>query len=255
MSCCIASMTCQAPRCCSMLVIRVLYCWASSSARGPRLVSSITVPSTHSAAPGPVVPEPILTLAMPRTTAPGCPPGSRPTCSTTASVPTPASPRSASRGTTSTRAFVSERMPGTCRDGIRAASMAAPTSGCDVSSGTTIPGSTTSSSTGSTGSVSVSLIDGLQSLSHTHSRKKSPDKFPPGVRPERYAPGVPARAPGRPAPRPPHRSRSLTGPKYPAGLPCRRKPSRSWRSLPCRRRGLMIMNRSGAQEPWIRSRS
>ena len=40
---------------------RDLYCWASSSARAPRPVSSTTVPSTHSAAPGPVVPEPILT--------------------------------------------------------------------------------------------------------------------------------------------------------------------------------------------------
>jgi hypothetical protein len=56
--------------------------------------------------------------------------------------------------------------------------MAALTSACDVSSGTTIPGSTTSSSSGSTGSVSVSLINDLQSLSHTHSRKKSPPKFP-----------------------------------------------------------------------------
>src|SRR5690349_7949351 len=196
-----------------MLVTRVLYCWASSSARGPVLVSSTTLPSTHSAAPGPVVPEPILTLAVPRTTAPGCPPGSRPTCSTTASVPTPASPRSASLGTSSTRAFASERMPGTCRDGIRAASMAAPTSGCDVSSGTTIPGSTTSSSTGSTGSVSVSLIDGLQSLSHTHSRKKSPQKFPLGVRPERYAPGYRLGCPGRLASRPLHGLRSLRRPR------------------------------------------
>src|SRR4029077_20244176 len=79
-----------------------------------------------------------------------------------------------------------------------------PTSGCDVSSGTTIPGSTTSSSTGSTGSVSVSLIDGLQSLSHIHSRKKSPQKFPLGFRPKRYAPGVPAwptRSPPQPPPR------------------------------------------------------
>src|SRR5260370_2340652 len=87
-------MTCQAPRCCSMLVIRDLYCWASSSARGPPPVSSTTVPSTHSAAPGPVVPEPILTRAVPRTTAPGCPPGSRPTSSTTATLPTPPNPRS-----------------------------------------------------------------------------------------------------------------------------------------------------------------
>ena len=137
---------------------RVLYCWASSSARGPPPVSSITVPWTQSAAPGPVVPEPILTRATPRTSAPGCPPGSRPTCSTVASVPTPASPRSGSRGTSSTRALASERMPGTCRDGIRAASIAALTSGCDVSSGTTIPGRTTWSSSGRTGSVSVSLI-------------------------------------------------------------------------------------------------
>ena len=190
-------MTCQAPRCCSMLVIRDLYCWASSSACGPAPVSSTTVPSTHSAAPGPVVPEPILTRDVPRTTAPGCPPGSRPTCSTTARVPTPASPRSASRGTSSTRAFISERMPGTCRDGIRAASMAAPTSVCDVSSGTTMPGSTTSSSSGSTGSVSVSLIDGLQSLSHTHSRKKSPVLFPLPVRPQR-SPREPPGAASRP---------------------------------------------------------
>src|SRR6266566_3411778 len=250
-------MTCHAPRCCKIPVTRDLYCWASSSARVPRPVSSITVPSTHSAAPGPVVPEPILTLAVPRTTAPGCPPGSRPTCSTTASVPTPASPRSASLGTSSTRAFISERMPGTCRDGIRAASMAAPTSGCDVSSGTTIPGSTTSSSTGSTGSVSVSLIDGLQSLSHTHSRKKSPQKFPLGVRPKRYAPGYRRTRPadrsgaavlglrasaqgcarlGHPAPRP--RQRTLHD--HEASLVCwDQKSSRSWRTP-----------RSAAEFPW-----
>ena len=137
---------------------RVLYCWASSSARGPRPVSSTVVPWTQSAAPGPVVPEPILTRDTPRTSAPGWPPGSRPTCSTVASVPTPASPRSGSRGTSSTLAVASERMPGTCLDGIRAASIAALISGCDVSSGTTIPGRTTSSSSGRTGSVSVSLI-------------------------------------------------------------------------------------------------
>ena len=136
-----------------------LYSFASSSARGPWPVSSMTVPSTHSAAPEPVVPEPIRTREIPRRTAPGSPPGSRPSWSTTASVPTPASPRSASLGTSRTRGLASDRIPGTrAAAGMRAASIAARTSCGDVSSGTTIPGRTTSSSRGSTGSVSCSLI-------------------------------------------------------------------------------------------------
>ena len=181
-----------------------LYSRPARGARpGRRRARSTASASTHSAAPGPVTPVPIRARAVPRTTAAGLAAGQPADLLDHGDRADAREPASASRGTSSTRAFVSERMPGTCRDGIRAASMAAPTSGCDVSSGTTIPGSTTSSSTGSTGSVSVSLIDGLQSLSHTHSRKKSPDKFPPGVRPERYAPGTGPRAPpAAPAPRP-----------------------------------------------------
>ena len=61
--------------------------------RAPCPVSSMTVPSTQSAAPGPVVPWPIFTRETPRRTAPGSPPGIRPTCSITASVPVPAARR------------------------------------------------------------------------------------------------------------------------------------------------------------------
>ncbi len=47
-------------------------------------------PSTHSAAPGPVVPAPIRTRRRPRISAPASPPESRPTCSTVPSTPIPA---------------------------------------------------------------------------------------------------------------------------------------------------------------------
>ena len=92
---------------------RDLYSLASSSARGPRPVSSIAVPSTQSAAPGPVVPEPIFTRETPRSTAPGSPPGSRPTCSIDGQRADAGQPRSPIRGTSSTRALSSERIPGT----------------------------------------------------------------------------------------------------------------------------------------------
>src|SRR5579862_6829718 len=89
-------------------------------------------------------------------------------------------------------------MPGTCadRDGTRAASIAAPTSGCDVSSGTTIPGRTTSSSRGSTGSVSVSVIDGLQKLESLALKKEEPSSISAACSPAAIAP----RRPGTAAP-------------------------------------------------------
>src|ERR1700722_14259963 len=154
------STTCHWPRCWRTATIRDLYSLASSVARAPCPVSSITVPSTQSAAPGPVVPWPIFTRETPRRTAPGSPPGIRPTCSITASVPVPARPRLAIRGTRSTWDFSSERMPGPRPSPalLRAASTAPLTSASVSSMGTTMPGRTTSSSSGSTGSVSVSLI-------------------------------------------------------------------------------------------------
>ncbi len=48
---------------------------------------SISVASTQSAAPGPVVPVPIVARAVPRSTAPAWPPGRRPSCSIVAMVP------------------------------------------------------------------------------------------------------------------------------------------------------------------------
>src|SRR6202789_1852949 len=150
---------CHCPRCWRTPTIRDLYSLASSVARAPCPVSSLTVPSTQSAAPGPVVPWPIFTRDPPRRTAPGSPPGLRPTCSITASVPVPAS-RPAILGTRSTWDLSSERIPGPRPSPalLRAASTAPLTSASVSSMGTTMPGRTTSSSSGSTGSVSVSLI-------------------------------------------------------------------------------------------------
>ncbi len=113
--------------------------------------SSATVPCTHSAAPGPTVPAPILTRDTPRITAPGLPFGSRPSCSTTPRVPTGAY-LPAIRGTSSSWGG----SPSFAVD--FAASIEARTSVSEVSIGTTIVGSTTSSSSGSTGNVRFSLI-------------------------------------------------------------------------------------------------
>src|SRR5580692_1501708 len=153
------STTCHWPRCWRTATSSDLYSLASSVARAPCPVSSITVPSTQSAAPGPVVPWPIFTRDTPRRTAPGSPPGIRPTCSITARVPVPAS-RPAILGTRSTWDLSSERIPGPRPSPalLRAASTAPLTSASVSSMGTTMPGRTTSSSSGSTGSVSVSLI-------------------------------------------------------------------------------------------------
>ncbi len=68
-----------------------------------------------------------------------------------------------SRGTSSTRGLAAERIPGTSGrlSAARAASMAARTSPSDMSSGTTIAGSTTASSSGSTGRFKVSAMTGI----------------------------------------------------------------------------------------------
>ncbi len=105
------------------------------------------------------MPAPIVTLAVPRRTAPGLPFGSRPSCSTTASVPTGAY-LPPIRGTSSSRGLASPSRPGgdppdSAAAAALAAAIEARTSGSDASSGTTIVGSTTSSSSGSTGSVRV----------------------------------------------------------------------------------------------------
>jgi hypothetical protein len=109
--------------------------------------SSWTSACTHSAAPGPVVPVPIRTRSVPRTTAARSPPGSRPIWVITPSVPTFAYLPSR-RGTSSTFDPVSPAC---------AASTAARISASASLTGTTMPGSTTTSSSGSTGSASVSL--------------------------------------------------------------------------------------------------
>ncbi len=114
------------------------------------------MPSTHRAAPGPTVPEPMRTRATPRITAAGSPLGSRPTCSTVPSVPT-GEYLPFSRGTSSSLRPASSDLSGADASS-RAASMAARTSGPEVSSGTTMVGSTMVSSSGSTGSERVSGI-------------------------------------------------------------------------------------------------
>ncbi len=86
------STTCQAPRFFSQLVARALYSLASSVAdpgRGEGRATSIRVPSTHSALPGPLVPAPIRTRSRARMRAPGSPSDSRPTCSTVPRTPVP----------------------------------------------------------------------------------------------------------------------------------------------------------------------
>src|SRR4051794_35013727 len=125
-----------------------LYSLASSRARPVAGGSSIGVASTQSAAPGPVTPAPICARPSPRTTAARSPLGSLPTCSRTAIVPT-AAYRPSSRGTTMTlRASAL----------LCAASTAAWISGSSSRTGTTMPGSTTESASGSTGSFSVSVM-------------------------------------------------------------------------------------------------
>src|SRR3984957_17618295 len=138
-----------------MVPARPRYSRASSWARELPGGSSPTVPSTHRAAPGPVVPTPIRTRDRPRITAAGSPLGSRPICSTAPSVPS-AEYLPSSRGTSRT-CGVASAAPGTAAD-ICAALMAARASAAEVSSGTTMVGSTTESSSGSTGRASVSLI-------------------------------------------------------------------------------------------------
>src|SRR4051794_31362915 len=125
-----------------------LYSLASSRARPVAGGSSIGVASTQSAAPGPVTPAPICARPSPRTTAARSPLGSLPTCSRTAIVPT-AAYRPSSRGTMMTlRASAL----------LCAASTAAWISGSSSRTGTTMPGSTTESASGSTGSFSVSVM-------------------------------------------------------------------------------------------------
>lgn len=153
------STTCQAPRFLSQLVASALYSLTSSvtaPGSGSGTVSSTVSPSTQSAAPGPVVPAPMRTRPRPRMSAPGSPPESRPTCSTVPSTPVPAYVPSM-RGTSRTRGLPLPLFPAAAC----AASTAARTSASDRSSGTTIPGSTTSSSSGSTGRVSVTDVEAM----------------------------------------------------------------------------------------------
>ena len=101
------------------------------------------------------MPEPIRTRETPRITAAGSPLGSRPTCSMVARVPT-GEYLPFSRGTSSSCGLVS--LDSGADAASRAASMAARTSAPEVSSGTTMVGSTMVSSSGSTGSERVSGI-------------------------------------------------------------------------------------------------
>ena len=87
-----------------MVMTSDLYSFASSRARSVDRRHGVTSTCTHSAAPGPVVPAPMRTRSVPRTTAASSPPGSRPTCSITPSAPTRAYLPS-SRGTITTRGF------------------------------------------------------------------------------------------------------------------------------------------------------
>ncbi len=186
------STTCQAPRFLSQLVASALYSLTSSvtdPGSGSASLSSTLSPSTQSAAPGPVVPAPIRTRPTPRMSAPGSPSESRPTCSTVPSTPVPAYFPS-TRGTSSTRGFP-------LRTAAWAASTAPRTSASDRSSGTTIPGSTTSSSSGSTGRVSVTDVEAMI--------------FPPAVKLS-YADSMHVRLPMFPNARsPPANTRSCRG--------------------------------------------
>ncbi|CAM5415676.1 hypothetical protein SGRI78S_03584 [Streptomyces griseus subsp. griseus] len=156
------STTCQAPRFFSQLVASALYSLTSSAAdpgRGSGAAVSSTVPSTQSARPGPLVPAPMRTRSRARMSAPGSPSDRRPTCSTTPRTPVPVYVPSI-RGTSSTWGLP----PG--RAAACAASTAARTSVSDRSSGTTMPGRTTSSSSGSTGrSIGVNASDSLVMIS------------------------------------------------------------------------------------------
>ncbi len=135
-----------------------LYSLTSSAARPatgmPTEDSLNGVVSTQRAAPGPVVPTPMRTRRTARTSAAGSPSASRPTCSTVASVPTAAYEPS-TRGTSRTCGLP---VPVAAE---RAASTAARTSVSFRSSGTTMPGRTTSSSSGSTGRVSGVDVDAM----------------------------------------------------------------------------------------------
>src|SRR5690348_9905187 len=154
------------------------YSRASSCARAVASGSVTSVPLTHRAAPGPTVPTPTRTRDRPRTTAAGSPLGSRPVCSTTPSVPT-AEYLPSTRGTSSTRGLSSPVAD------TWAASIAARASGPDMSSGTTMVGSTTESSSGSTGRERVSLtrvhFPGRITCLHLSS-KRCPGLFPAAVR-------------------------------------------------------------------------
>ena len=107
---------------------------------------------------------PIRTRDWPRITAAGSPLGSRPVCSTTPSVPIeeylpPIRGTSSTSGLGSFAALLSGAV-GVEAD-IRAASTAARTSPPEISTGTTMVGSTTVSSSGSTGRERVWLIRSL----------------------------------------------------------------------------------------------
>src|SRR3954447_26226259 len=129
-----------------MPTTRALYSLASSVIRPVTGWSGTRVASTHSAAPGPVTPVPIWARVSPRTTAALSPLGRRPTCSRTATVPIAAYLPS-NRGTTRT-----------LRSALLAASTADWISASSRRRGTTMPGSTTESESGSTGSFSVSVM-------------------------------------------------------------------------------------------------
>ncbi len=147
----------------------------------------MTVPSTHRADPAPTVPEPILTRDTPRSTAAGSPLGSLPTCSIVASVPM-GEYLPLSRGTSSSRGRASDSWPG-AEALRRAASMAALTSEPEVSTGTTMVGSTMVSSSGSTGSERVSgmarSLPVAALLNYSRYKRYGPNFVPQLVRSQR----------------------------------------------------------------------
>ena len=82
------SMICHASRRCSIASSSFLYSAASARVSSVGCGSSTSVTSTHSAAPGPVVPVPMWARRSPRTTAAEPPPpATRPTCTIDASTP------------------------------------------------------------------------------------------------------------------------------------------------------------------------
>ncbi len=81
------SMICQASRRCSIASSSFLYSAASAKVSSLDATSVTSSTSTHSAVPGPVVPDPMWARRSPRTTAAAVPPGMRPTCTIDAITP------------------------------------------------------------------------------------------------------------------------------------------------------------------------